>query len=187
MFNHYDDNYLIELIQESNEEAFGILLEKYMPLICSRAMKSRGIGPYDEMLQEVRIAFTKAVMHYKLNSNVSFTYYLTICIDARLKSLYRSCMTYKNQMYKDAISYEDEVIENGIVNEESVEDYFIRKYDLEEKINRLFKMLTPLEKQVINLYIKGYDFSETCIKLGIDKSCRKNAMHRVRKKAQSIK
>lgn len=86
-----NDNELIYLIREDNEEAFDMLFNKYKPLMIKFSNKYKYKYEMDDMLQECRLGFCKAIETYDETKSVLFSTYLYRCIE-------KSVLTYLKQM-----------------------------------------------------------------------------------------
>ena len=97
-----NDNELIYLIREDNEEAFDMLFNKYKPLMIKFSNKYKYKYEMDDMLQECRLGFCKAIETYDETKSVLFSTYLYRCIEKNVLT-YLKKMNCKNN--KPLIDY----------------------------------------------------------------------------------
>ena len=83
----YNDYELVYLSQEKNEDAYKILLNKYMPIIISKLKPymSRSKVPYEDLLIEALVGFQNAIDSFKTQEKATFYTFLLICIERELE------------------------------------------------------------------------------------------------------
>lgn len=198
--NNLSDNELIMGARNGNNDCIDILFAKYKPLAkkISRRYFLAG-GDQDDTFQEAMIGLFKGFQSYKISENSDFKSFATLCITRQIQSAIKSANRIKNKMLTEAISLNNqgafETIDdiNGEYsfvlpsNQPDAENTLISKENVNEMLNQINKLLSPLEKQVLNFYLEGKTYKE--ISLKIDKSIKsvENALTRIKCKLSFIK
>lgn len=198
--NNLSDNELIMGARNGNNDCIDILFAKYKPLAkkISRRYFLAG-GDQDDTFQEAMIGLFKGFQSYKISENSDFKSFATLCITRQIQSAIKSANRIKNKMLTEAISLNNqgafETIDdiNGEYsfvlpsNQPDAENTLISKENVNEILDQINKLLSPLEKQVLNFYLEGKTYKE--ISLKIDKSIKsvENALTRIKCKLSFIK
>lgn len=198
--NNLSDNELIIGARNGNNDCIDILFARYKPLAkkISRRYFLAG-GDQDDTFQEAMIGLFKGFQSYKISENSDFKSFATLCITRQIQSAIKSANRIKNKMLTEAISLNNqgafETIDdiNGEYsfvlpsNQPDAENTLISKENVNEMLNQINKLLSPLEKQVLNFYLEGKTYKE--ISLKIDKSIKsvENALTRIKCKLSFIK
>ena len=72
----------------------------------------------------------------------------------------------------------------AMVRTESPEDAFISKESTEHILGSIEKLLTPLEKQVLDLFMDGYSYQQIAAALGRGTKTVDNALQRIKRKLE---
>lgn len=198
--NNLSDNELIIGARNGNNDCIDILFARYKPLAkkISRRYFLAG-GDQDDTFQEAMIGLFKGFQSYKISENSDFKNFATLCITRQIQSAIKSANRIKNKMLTEAISlnnqgaFETNDDINGEYsfvlpsNQPDAENTLISKENVNEILNQINKLLSPLEKQVLNLYLEGKTYKEIALK--IDKSIKsvENALTRIKCKLSFIK
>ena len=195
------DEQIIELARDGDHAATDYLMEKYKGLVRSKA-KSMYIlgGETDDLIQEGMMGLFKAVRDYDSGRDASFMTFAQLCISRQLYTAVQASGRKKHLPLNTAVSlYTDTVpeSESGTDREVSImdtiaasdsdpEEQFILTESLallEEKID---KGLSPLEKQVLDLYLTGMNYVEIAHVLGREEKSTDNALQRIRAKIRKM-
>lgn len=197
MYKDYNDQELIYLIGERNEEASDILYNKYKNLINLKVKKyvnkAKKVGlEYNDLFQEGMLGLSEAIKCYKDIKNTKFSSFANLCIDRQLYSAIVRADRKKHTILNESYSLDFETVEDG----KSLLDFLFDKnsdpslkieYSESKKylLNYLDSNLTELEKKVLELRIKGYEYKEIANKL--DKSYKSvdSALQRIRNKIKN--
>lgn len=198
--NNLSDNELIIGARNGNNDCIDILFARYKPLAkkISRRYFLAG-GDQDDTFQEAMIGLFKGFQSYKISENSDFKSFATLCITRQIQSAIKSANRIKNKMLTEAISLNNqgafETIDdiNGEYsfvlpsNQPDAENTLISKENVNEILDQINKLLSPLEKQVLNFYLEGKTYKEIAQK--IDKSIKsvENALTRIKCKLSFIK
>ena len=161
------------------------LLEKYKPLVRSRAASRylRG-GDLDDLIQEGMIGLYKAIRDYdpKNETHASFYTFASICIDRQLLKAIEASGRQKRKTLDEAVSLTDDEWESYPDSETIPENIVLEKEFADELLQRIHKSLSRMEKVVLDLRIRGYDYREIASILNRTPKQIDNALQRIRKK-----
>ena len=191
---------LLEAIA-GDKDATERIMVYYKPLVAGIARKYFLVGATtDDLLQEGMIGLYKAVMSFKSGAGAQFKTYATLCIKRQILSAIRVANNNKNlplnayfsinnqgmivvSVVSNALDDEDE--ERGIYIPSSTlspEETVISKENIAEIHNKIEKLLSGFEKQVLSLYIEGLNYVEIAGKLKKEPKSIDNALSRIKSK-----
>lgn len=197
MYKEYEDQELIYLIAESSEEASDILYKKYKNLINLKVKKylaqAKKVGlEYNDLFQEGMLGLNEAINDYKDMKNTKFSSFANLCIDRQLYTALAKAGRKKHSLLNDSFSLDftneddDKPLMNFLfdkTNDPSI------KFDDKESQKYLIKFLkdnlTPLEKSVLSLRIKGYEYKEIAQILNKSYKSIDSALQRIRNKIKT--
>lgn len=184
------DEELVLMVREGHSDYMDYLLEKYKPLVKSRAASKflKGGDP-DDLIQEGMIGLYKAVRDYDPQNvrGASFFTFAQLCIDRQLLKAIEASTRQKRYALNEAISYEEEELENySAGREENPEQIFLDQENADEKIGRILDVLSRTEKVVFNLMLRGYSYREIAEIMDRSPKSIDNAIQRIRKKTSQI-
>lgn len=194
-YNDYNDNELIDLINE-NEEANEILFEKYKPLIIGIAKRkydpnvSNGFE-LNDLISEGMIGFSTAINTFKTGKEASFFTYAKTCIERKITSALLSSTRQKHKALNESITIEDdENINFGlkkVLGDDSLnpEKLMITAENTKELLESLDKQLSTSEKQVFELKKSGFEIQEIGDILDKDYKSVDNTLQRIKIKIKN--
>lgn len=198
MYNDIDDYELIYLVGENNETATDILFEKYKPIVDLKAKKYFKYGKklgleYADLFQEGMIGLTEAIAAFNDNKNAQFKTFANLCIERQMFSLLKKASRKKHTALNDSVSLDEKINEDdntlldlfsekGTDPHEMVE-FMENKKELFKKLNEL---LTPLEKEVFNLKVNGFDYKEISSLLNKSYKSIDSSIQRIRVKVRKV-
>ncbi len=183
--------------QNGDEISVNELLKKYKSLVnqIARSYFLTG-GDIEDIVQEGMIGLYKAIMNYKKDKTASFKTFASTCIKHQIQSAVRIASSEKNKILSSALPIMEQL--NNEEDDEkseivfpsdlpSPDDKILEKERIQEIIKHIHNTLSPLEFKVLNLYLKGYNYSEIS-KLGnISKKSIDNALSRIKNKLSFLK
>ncbi|MDD5952487.1 MAG: sigma-70 family RNA polymerase sigma factor [Oscillospiraceae bacterium] len=181
------DEALAQLVRTGSSDAFVELSNRYLPLIRAKAASFHSFAlEADDLWQEGLLGLFDAANSYRPDGSASFQTYAGVCISNRIVSAYRSSASLKNRILDHSLSLQDMewsdrdqlVCSDGIDPETQV----IARESVQAVNDHLNASLSPLEKEVLHLYLNGCTYQEIAGKLSISGKAADNAMQRVRRK-----
>lgn len=188
------DEQLIEQINQGNQEATDILLNRYKELVTMKISRYFIVGAEKEdIFQEGMIGLYKAIKCFNKEKQKSFKSFANLCIERQLITAIKTSNRQKHQPLNSYVSLntaaydEDEdtsmidVFDSNLV-EDPLDTITKKEYYsfVENKINM---SLSDFEKQVLNRYARGESYVTIAQKLDAPVKSIDNAIQRIRKKA----
>lgn len=164
VYKDINDYYLIDMICENDELSYGMLFDKYRPLIKKiasnfyRNYKNYGYE-YDDFLQEGYLGFYKALKKFNLNKSVLFYTFVSLCVNRQL-------ISFVNKISSKAYNYillpldEYDLIYTGVKDNN---DYY-----LEELIKEVINESSIEDASVFELRYNNFSYKEIEVLLDID-------------------
>ena len=125
-------------------------------------------------------------MTYQPSGGATFQTYAGVCISNRIIAAYRSSASLKNTILTNSLSLQDTdgaQLEPFLCRQElDPESRVIAQESVKAVTDHLNSSLSPMEKDVLRLYLNGYKYGEIAEKLSGAVKAADNAMQRVRKK-----
>ncbi len=195
-YDQMNDYELISYINEHNEEANNILIEKYEPLIKKIASKMinycSGSGlDVSDLVQEGRIGLNHAVSYFNEQKNITFYTYAKTCIERKIISAVIATKRQKNRVLNESVSYDiddddknfERVLKDETFNPEKIiMDLVVR----ERLIERIKMCLTDFEEKVFDLLISGFTYREIAGILDKEDKQIDNAIQRIKTKVKDL-
>ena len=171
---------LLKRSREGDDLAFAELYKAYTGMIKKFVItfSDRLDMPGEDVEQEALLAFSRAVGSYDLQSEgITFGLYSKICIKNALISLERKRKTQKRREWnlsKGSGGADRTSRDGGIL------------FPSEGNAERMKKLLTPFENEVLLMFADGSSYDEIANELGVSKKKVDNTLYRLRKKLKSI-
>lgn len=192
MAKDYDtctDEELIERLRAGEREITDYLIDKYKSLVRTkaRALYLAG-GDHEDLIQEGMLGLFKAVRDYRSEKEAAFATFAGLCIDRQMYSAVASSQRQKHQPLNSFVSLSEPVSEQELrlVDEETPEEIMISRENLQGMHERIKERLSRFEYQVLELYLKGYDYTQIAEKLGKQPKAIDNALQRIRNKVREV-
>ena len=191
------DDELVEYVHEGNKEAQEILIKRYKNFVMAKSRSYFLVGAdREDIIQEGMIGLYKAIRDYKIERLASFRSFAELCITRQIITAIKAATRQKHQPLNSYIS-----LDKPIYNEESdrtlldilkgskltnPERLFISKesYDLIER--EIAEMLSDLEFDVLQEYLKGKSYENIAGTLDKHVKSVDNALQRVKRKMESF-
>lgn len=185
------DEELIYEIRDGHSDYMDYLLEKYKPLVKSRAAtKFLKGGDPDDLIQEGMIGLYKAVRDYDHanEKGASFFTFAQLCIDRQLYKAIEASQRQKRFALNDAVAYEEEELDKySVTGDENPEQIFLDQENADETISLILDALSRTEKVVFNLMLRGYSYREIAEIMDRSPKSIDNAIQRIRKKTSQVR
>lgn len=192
MVKDYDtctDEELIARLRAGEREITDYLIDKYKSLVRTRARALYLVGgDHEDLIQEGMLGLFKAVLDYKPGKEASFATFAGLCIDRQMYSAVASSQRQKHQPLNSFVSLSEPVSEQELrlVDEETPEEIMISRENVIGMHERIKERLSKFEYQVLELYLKGYDYTQIAEKLGKQPKAIDNALQRIRGKVREV-
>lgn len=190
------DEALVARSHAGDTRADEALYERYKNVVRMKARPYFLIGAdREDLVQEGMIGLYKAIRDYTPDHNAGFRSFAEMCIVRQLITAIKSATRKKHAPLNTCVSfygsaYSEEEKERTLldtmatVRTESPEDAFISKENMERILGSIEKLLTPLEKQVLDLFMDGYSYQQIAAMLGRGTKTVDNALQRIKRKLE---
>lgn len=197
-YNQLTDEEVIRIIREGDTEAYNYIIKKYTQLVRMKTKSYFLIGfDRDDVIQEGLIGLYKAIESFDETKKISFRTFAELCIKRQIISSIKKATRQKHSPLNTYVSIyapveqddQERMLLDLIINPRSEEPQnFLIKKDIQSYWNEKLKLaLTPLEYNVLMLYLKGYSYLEMSIMLKISEKSVDNALQRVKRKAKKFR
>ena len=194
-YSSISDDELITMMHDGDGEVVDYLMEKYKDLVrsCAGSMFILG-GDSQDLLQEGMIGLLKAVREYDCGRDAGFRTFANLCIRRQIYTAVRASGRQKHAPLNSYISLYSTENENGEQNglqlgdvlqaaKSSEPEAVVLENEINETIaSAIEESLSPLEKEVLDLYVTGLSYTEIAHILGRDEKSTDNALQRIRSK-----
>jgi RNA polymerase sporulation-specific sigma factor len=195
-FKEESDEQLIVRIHDGNEpDIIDYIMNKYKNLVRKKAGSMYILGAdRDDLIQEGMIGLFKAIRDYDIGRDSSFLTFADLCVSRQMYSAIQASARKKHGPLNSYISIYARREDSETDAEYSLEDIlesnssFIPEEHVMEQENlkaleeAIDKELSPLERQVLDLYVTGMSVKRISAVLGRDEKSTDNAMQRIRHK-----
>ncbi len=202
-FEKYSDEELIRFLRQGEESVADYLMEKYKGLVKNKARFLFLLGGESEdLIQEGMIGLFKAVRDYDESKHASFHTFAGMCISRQMYTAVEASARQKHAPLNSYISLyrtpgeQGKEAENGeeaalvqalyTASEKSPEEVLIDRESMEQLYGEMEKVLSPLEKQVLHLYLNGLGYAEIAKVLGREEKSTDNALQRMKHKLRRL-
>lgn len=194
-YSQLTDDELIKIIHHGNSEAEEKLIKRYKNFVLAKSRSYFLVGAdREDIVQEGMIGLYKAIRDYEIDRLASFRAFAELCITRQIITAIKAATRQKHQPLNSYISlnkpiYDEEsnrtlldVLKGGKLT--NPEDLFISKeaYDLIE--NEINNMLSDLEFDVLQEYLKGKSYQNIADSLDKHVKSVDNALQRVKRKLE---
>lgn len=183
-FANYTDEELIEKYRNGQLEIQEYLLEKYKPFVKSR---SRALflvgGDREDLIQEGMIGLFKAIRDFKAEAKVPFAAFARVCVERQLYTAIEAAGRLKNVPLNAYVSLSEE---SDTLMDGGIEETVIERTSFQETYDKIRRFLSPMEREVLELYLEGKDYTEIAAILGKKDKSIDNALQRIKAKIRKI-
>ena len=196
-YRKYEEEELICLANQGDSIAEEIIINKYKKLVKVKARSYFLIGAdTEDIIQEGMIGLYKAVRNYQLKKISSFKAFAELCITRQIITAIKSATRQKHIPLNSYIS-----LNRPIFNEDSdrtlldivdslstndPQDLFLNNEKLESLRKRINKILSDLERDVLEAYLEAKSYQEISQQLGRHVKSIDNALQRIKRKLELI-
>lgn len=198
-YKEYSDGQLMELINESSEEAKDIIYDKYkyiIDIVIKKYMTMAKIlsVDYNDLYQEALVGFADSLNSYNPSKEASLPTFITVCVERRLQVVIKRAGTIKNKLISDSLSLEHtydsfklplkEILSDNSVHD-PLENITVEE-NLEELVTSIKQNLSDSEYEVYSLLISGLKYNEIAILLDKNPKQIDNSIQRIKAKVKKI-
>lgn len=157
-----------------------LLVTRYMRLAraCARPYFLAG-GDNEDLLQEAMFGLLKAIREFDEAHEASFRTFAEVCIRNRIRSAVTAAARGKHTPLNNSVPIE-QLLEQESFG--SPEEALISREEEAERLASLNSRLSPLEQQILSLYLHGYSYREIGAQVGRTDKSVDNAIQRIRRK-----
>lgn len=190
-----DEEIILSIHDDEDTGAMDHIMNKYKNLVRKKAASMFILGAdKDDLIQEGMIGLFKAVRDYDYGRDASFATFADLCISRQIYSAIKSLNRKKHAPLNSYISIYAKREGDGEETSPSLEDvlesdssfipeqHIIDQENLKALEEAIEKELSPLESQVLDLYITGMSIKQISAVLSRDEKSTDNAMQRIRNK-----
>lgn len=178
---NYSDEALICRLHAGEEAIADYLLEKYKPFVKS---KSRALflvgGDREDLIQEGMIGLFKAMRDYNSEKNVPFAAFARLCIERQMYTAIEAAGRLKNAPLNSYVSLSEEGDDSLVAG--GIEEAVIERTSYQQLYESVQKNLSAMEREVLELYLEGKDYTEIAKILGKTDKSIDNALQRIKSK-----
>jgi len=194
----FQDNELINIVNEKNEDASNLLYEKYsyiVDIIVNKYKKGAYYFSIDinELRQEAMVGFSDALVSYNQDSDASLKTFITLCVERRVRNFIRNTDTLKDKMLREAYSLDTPISSEGTTLVEALpskvsspEDKMVEEESIKELKNKVDELLSPYEKDVFELMVNDFTEENIAEILNLSKKQVYNTVSRIRMKLKDV-
>ncbi|MGB6371486.1 MAG: RNA polymerase sporulation sigma factor SigH [Atribacterota bacterium] len=192
-----DDEELIYLASQGNLLAEECLINRYKKLVKIKARSYFLIGAdTEDIIQEGMIGLYKAVRNYQFKKLSSFKAFAELCITRQIITAIKSATRQKHIPLNSYISLnrpiynEDsdrtllDIVDNISINDP--QDLFLNGEKLNNLKVRIKRILSDLERDVLESYLDAKSYQEIAVDLGRHVKSIDNALQRIKRKLELI-
>ena len=180
------DEELILRAQKGEEKLEEFLIDKYEGLVRKKAHAMFLIGgEQEDLIQEGMIGLFRAVRDYRPDKNASFATFANLCVE---RQIYKAIEISGRQKHRPLNSYISLSEENSPLKDtedtkqQNPEEIIIDRENADLMLERIRKKLSPLENQVLELYLEGLDYHQIARQMEKSPKSIDNALQRIRNK-----
>lgn len=196
-YRNCDDEELIYLANQGDLVAEECLINKFKKLVKIKARSYFLIGAdTEDIIQEGMIGLYKAVRNYQFKKLSSFKAFAELCITRQIITAIKSATRQKHIPLNSYISLnrpiynEDsdrtllDIVDNISINDP--QDLFLNGEKLNNLKVRIKRILSDLERDVLEYYLDAKSYQEIAVDLGRHVKSIDNALQRIKRKLELI-
>ncbi|HOO79347.1 MAG TPA: RNA polymerase sporulation sigma factor SigH [Lachnospiraceae bacterium] len=195
-YSNVTDEELIVRIRDGENEITDYIINKYKDLVRKKAQSMYILGADNEdIIQEGMIGLFKAIRDYDAGRDASFFTFADICISRQMYTAIQAAHRQKHfplnhyiSLYSSGEKTPDAPEGAQLINvlasvsDKNPEKLLIDRENIDRLEQIMEKDLSPLEKQVVDLFLTGMGYAEIARVLGRDEKSTDNALQRIKAK-----
>ena len=198
-YANVSDEELIDRLRQGEEPIMEYICTKYKEAVRRKAKTMYILGgERDDLIQEGMVGLFKAVRDYDSGRDASFATFADLCISRQMYTAVQAADRQKHiplnsyvSLYTggtaDADGEEQRMLEQLEDREKlNPEELFLDKERVSDMEQMISRELSGFEKQVLDLYLTGMNYTEIAKVLDRDPKSTDNALQRIRNKLKRI-
>lgn len=200
-YSKLTDEQIIRFIEDGDQDAVDFLMNKYKDIVRKKAKALFLIGgEKEDLIQEGMIGLYKAIRDYQSEKDNSFYTFADLCISRQIYSAINASQRKKNlplntyiSLYTPVNGKNEENDETPILvdtmlhdREQNPESLVIDRENTSLIEDKLFQRLSPLEKQVLELYMADLKYVAIAKRLNKEPKSIDNALQRIKTKLTQV-
>ena len=191
-FQGMEDGDIATLASTGDEDALNFLLSKYKSFARNKARSYFIMGAdREDIIQEGMIGLFKAIRDYNPERQSSFYTFADLCITRQIITAVKTATRKKHiplnsyvSIYKPEEDQSDRSLLDTLpkTSDLNPESIFIEEEGKIEIQQKILKILSPLERKVLLLYLNNKPYDHIAQEIGRDTKTVDNALQRVKKK-----
>ena len=193
---HLTDEEIVGLAKNGNVDGLEYLINKYKNFVRAKARTYFLIGAdREDIIQEGMIGLYNEIVDYRVDRQASFRAFAEICVTRQIITAIKTATRQKHIPLNSYVSLNkpvfDEDSERTLAEvvpttgkSGNPEDLFINQENLMDIESTMHRILSPLEQQVVNLYLEGKSYVEIAQDLDRHVKSVDNALQRVKRKLE---
>lgn len=175
-----------------NHVAMERLMDQYKPLVRARARAYHLAGAdHEDLVQEGMIGLFKAIRDYRTTTGARFAGFADLCVTRQIQSAVKAAARKKHLPLNTYLSLsagpseqEGDAAVSALREPEFAEpeSHLILREDARQLVRTLDKDLSPLERQVVALYMAGENYQTIALRMKRTPKSIDNALQRIRRK-----
>ena len=191
-YENVRDEELLMQLSAGNDSITDYLCKKYKHLVMKKANALYLIGAEKEdLIQEGMIGLFKAIRDFSPEKESSFYHFAELCITRQMYHAIEASRRLKHAPLNSYVSLSEETNEeSGLTlgdmlegaTEQNPERLLLQQEAYRDFFDHLDTILSPMEKQVCDLYLQGMDYRQIAGYLNKSPKSIDNALQRIRSK-----
>ena len=184
------DEDLVSAYHAGDMPAADYIINKYKPMVRARAraLYLAG-GDHEDLLQEGMLGLFRAIREFDVCRETTFSTYAWLLVTRQMYTAIEAAGRRKHQVLNHSVSISE--LEDGgddlqLGHVESPEDIFFFLYYARALLQKIQGMLSPMERQVLRLYLEGMDYHQISTEMGKSLKSVDNALQRIRTKVMTL-
>ncbi|MGA0069020.1 MAG: RNA polymerase sporulation sigma factor SigH [Miltoncostaeaceae bacterium] len=190
------DEGLVRRARAGDQQAMDQIIARYRGFVRLKASAYfLAGGDSEDLIQEGLIGLFKAVRDYRPEREASFRSFAELCVTRQIITAIKTAARNKHTPLNTYVSFsntragsEQETTLADVLPDDPVTDPInqaISTEELQSLVECLGKVLSPLESQVLAMYLEGRSYEEVAEKLECNPKSVDNALQRVKRKVET--
>ena len=177
--NDLSDERLCRSAAAGDRAAEEELVKRYLRTVrvCARPYFLAG-GDSEDLIQEAMFGLLKAIREFDPGRDTAFHSFAEVCIRNRIRSAVATANRDKHAPLNNSVPIEPLMLGSAV----SPEELYISREEELERLQKLNAALSPLERNILSLFLRGLSYREIGEQVGRTVKSVDNAVQRIRRK-----